>query len=45
MPEMVSAYIRLCAEGEMPARLRAEADEEEEIYGVQVVDMFGEFCH
>ncbi|KAF8142372.1 hypothetical protein K438DRAFT_1995058 [Mycena galopus ATCC 62051] len=41
MPEMVSAYIRMCAEPEMPARPRSEQDgTSEEIYEIQVVDMF-----
>jgi hypothetical protein len=45
MPEMVAAYIRMCAEQEMPARTNAPGDEADagvgEIYEVQVVDMFG----
>ncbi|KAJ7512593.1 hypothetical protein B0H11DRAFT_1699088 [Mycena galericulata] len=44
MPAMVTAYIRYCAEQEMPTRAqdapRAEATTVEEIYEVQVVDMF-----
>ncbi|KAJ7445131.1 hypothetical protein B0H11DRAFT_1746932 [Mycena galericulata] len=44
MPAMVTAYIRYCAEQEMPTRAqdapRAEANTVEEIYEVQVVDMF-----
>jgi hypothetical protein len=43
MPEIVSAYIRMCAELEMPARPRSDDDQEEEIYEIQVVDMFGRF--
>jgi hypothetical protein len=41
MPEMVLAYICMCAEPEMPARPRSEEDEVEEMYEIQVVDMFG----
>ncbi|KAJ7075097.1 hypothetical protein B0H15DRAFT_956756 [Mycena belliarum] len=44
MPELVSAYIRHCAEGEMPARPMSDEVREalaEEIYTIQVVDMFG----
>ncbi|KAJ6456531.1 hypothetical protein C8R45DRAFT_943716 [Mycena sanguinolenta] len=43
MPAMVSAYICLCAEPEMSARPRDEGLEEaveEEVYEIQVVDMF-----
>ncbi|KAJ7462181.1 hypothetical protein B0H11DRAFT_1735562 [Mycena galericulata] len=44
MPEMVTAYIRYCAEQEMPTRaqepLRPQANAVEEIYDIQVVDMF-----
>ncbi|KAJ6600447.1 hypothetical protein DFH09DRAFT_901486 [Mycena vulgaris] len=44
MPEMVTAYIRYCAEQEMPTRAqnapRAEATTMEEVYEIQVVDMF-----
>ncbi|KAJ7343266.1 hypothetical protein DFH08DRAFT_1009750 [Mycena albidolilacea] len=41
MPEMVSAYIRMCAESEMPARPRSESRVTvEEVYEIQVVDMF-----
>ncbi|KAF8128329.1 hypothetical protein K438DRAFT_2000344 [Mycena galopus ATCC 62051] len=40
MPEMVSAYICMCAEPEMTARPRAEEDTVEETYEIQVVDMF-----
>lgn len=46
MPEIVAAYIRMCAEGELPARASSEEPRVatmEEIYEVQVVDMFGEF--
>lgn len=48
MPDMVTAYIRYCAEQEMPARPRADDDDSErprvvEVYDIQVVDMFGEF--
>ena len=45
MPGMVSAYIHWCAEAEMTAQLHDEGleeDAEEEVYGIQVVDMFGE---
>ncbi|KAF8187338.1 hypothetical protein K438DRAFT_1764945 [Mycena galopus ATCC 62051] len=46
MPAMVSAYMRMCAEPEMPARPREQGPEAtqrpEEVYEVQVVDMFGE---
>jgi hypothetical protein len=45
MPEMVSAYIRMCAEAEMPARPRSESRVTvEEVYEIQVVDMFGKFA-
>ncbi|KAJ7309178.1 hypothetical protein DFH08DRAFT_823603 [Mycena albidolilacea] len=40
MPEMVLAYICMCAEPEMPARPCSEEDEVEEMYEIQVVDMF-----
>ncbi|KAJ7880728.1 hypothetical protein B0H14DRAFT_3434278 [Mycena olivaceomarginata] len=41
MPEMVSAYIRMCAEAEMPARPCSESRVTvEEVYEIQVVDMF-----
>ncbi|KAF8177173.1 hypothetical protein K438DRAFT_1978815 [Mycena galopus ATCC 62051] len=40
MPEMVSAYICMCAEPEMPAHPRSEDDSAGEIYEIQVVDMF-----
>ncbi|KAJ7857422.1 hypothetical protein B0H14DRAFT_3085219 [Mycena olivaceomarginata] len=38
MPEMVSAYIRMCAEAEMPVRQNTVTVEE--LYEIQVVDMF-----
>jgi hypothetical protein len=41
MPDMVVAYIRMCAEQEMPARPRSERAQVEEVYEIQVVDMFG----
>ncbi|KAJ7687992.1 hypothetical protein B0H14DRAFT_3101286 [Mycena olivaceomarginata] len=44
MPEIVSAYIRMCAELEMPARPHSDDDQGEEIYEIQVVDMFGSWC-
>jgi hypothetical protein len=47
MPEMVSAYMRFCAEPEMSMRLqsaeRAQQAAVEEIYEIDVVDMFGTF--
>lgn len=45
MKEMVTAYIRYCAEQEMPTRPQeppqSEATTVEEVYDIQVVDMFG----
>jgi hypothetical protein len=47
MPEMVSVYMRFCAESEMSMRLqsaeRAQQAVVEEIYEIDVVDMFGTF--
>jgi hypothetical protein len=47
MPEMVSAYMRFCAEPEMSMRPqsaeRARQATVEEIYEIEVVDMFGTF--
>ncbi|KAJ7703400.1 hypothetical protein B0H14DRAFT_3526949 [Mycena olivaceomarginata] len=40
MPDMVSAYIHMCAEQEMPARPHLERAQVEEVYEIQVVDMF-----
>ncbi|KAJ6524705.1 hypothetical protein DFH09DRAFT_937089 [Mycena vulgaris] len=42
MPQMMSAYLRMCAAEEMPFRPLAEEDEPsvEEIYELTVVDMF-----
>ncbi|KAF8162026.1 hypothetical protein K438DRAFT_1985345, partial [Mycena galopus ATCC 62051] len=42
MPAMVAAYMRMCAEPEMPARPcdQGTATTEDEIYEIQVVDMF-----
>ncbi|KAJ7840481.1 hypothetical protein B0H14DRAFT_2587381 [Mycena olivaceomarginata] len=40
MPDMVSAYIRMCAEQEMPSRPRSENARVDEVYEIQVVDMF-----
>ncbi|KAF8145755.1 hypothetical protein K438DRAFT_1991521 [Mycena galopus ATCC 62051] len=40
MPEMVAAYICMCVEPEMSARPRSEEDAVDEIYDIQVVDMF-----
>jgi hypothetical protein len=42
---MVAAYIRMCAEPEMPARPRGEGEGTpavEEVYRIHVIDMFGE---
>ncbi|KAF7353148.1 hypothetical protein MSAN_01502300 [Mycena sanguinolenta] len=42
MSDMLSAYIRMCAEPEMPAQPRGDDDAEvEELYEIQVVDIFG----
>jgi hypothetical protein len=47
MPEMVAAYIRYCAEEEMPTRPRETPQPgppaAEEVYEITVVDMFGAF--
>ncbi|KAJ7455142.1 hypothetical protein FB451DRAFT_1184469 [Mycena latifolia] len=44
MPEMLSAYFRMCAEGEIPIRPDVEEEDKheavEEIYELTVVDMF-----
>ncbi|KAJ7814778.1 hypothetical protein B0H14DRAFT_3476791 [Mycena olivaceomarginata] len=41
MPEMVSAYIRMCAEPEMPARPRSDDDAAmDDVYRIHVIDMF-----
>ncbi|KAJ7788156.1 hypothetical protein B0H14DRAFT_3504535 [Mycena olivaceomarginata] len=40
MPDMVAAYIRMCAEQEMPARPCLERAQVEEVYEIQMVDMF-----
>ncbi|KAJ7859641.1 hypothetical protein B0H14DRAFT_2577071 [Mycena olivaceomarginata] len=40
MPDMVSAYIRMCAEQEVPSRPRSENARVDEVYEIQVVDMF-----
>ncbi|KAJ7321900.1 hypothetical protein DFH08DRAFT_1030550 [Mycena albidolilacea] len=40
MPDMVSAYIHMCAEQEMPSRPRSENTRMDEVYEIQVVDMF-----
>lgn len=45
MKEMVTAYVRYCAEQEIPTRSQeppqSEATTVEEVYDIQVVDMFG----
>jgi hypothetical protein len=44
MPEMLSAYIRMCAESEMQARPRSDRDAAmDDVYCIHVVDMFGKF--
>ncbi|KAJ7860599.1 hypothetical protein B0H14DRAFT_2576570 [Mycena olivaceomarginata] len=40
MPDIVSAYIRMCAEQEMPLWPRSENARMDEVYEIQVVDMF-----
>lgn len=49
MPEMVAAYVQYCVEQEMPTRPqgvpRMEATTMEEVYDIQVVDMFGAFLY
>lgn len=37
---MMAAYIRMCAEAELPVRPRADG-EGEELYAIEVLDMFG----
>jgi hypothetical protein len=44
MPEMVSAYIYMCAEPEMPARPRSDDDVAmDDVYRIHVINMFGEW--
>ncbi|KAJ7429411.1 hypothetical protein B0H11DRAFT_2409247 [Mycena galericulata] len=47
MPEMVTAYIRYCAEQELPTRASHSScplpNAVEEVYDIQVVDMFGAY--
>jgi hypothetical protein len=45
MPEMISAYIHMCAESELQARPTSDDDAVmDDVYRVHVVDMFGKLC-